>query len=59
MDYKSIVQKIWNTEVEGYKMYRVITKLRTLKKEFRKLNLEHFGDLKQKRDTVWRQLQDV
>lgn len=40
-------------------MYRVVTKLKALKKELRKFNLETFGNLKEKIDAAWKQLQQT
>ncbi|CAI9094609.1 OLC1v1030372C1 [Oldenlandia corymbosa var. corymbosa] len=43
--FKDIVKKIWETEVEGIKMFQVCFKLRLLKGPLRMLNKEQFGDV--------------
>lgn len=42
---KNIVRQAWNTEVQGVKMYKVVCKLKAVKKELIKLNKEGFQDI--------------
>ncbi|XP_050222570.1 uncharacterized protein LOC126672659 [Mercurialis annua] len=44
-DFQEIVMNSWNEQVEGHKMYRVVQKLKRLKKELRKLNMSTFCDI--------------
>ncbi|XP_074277901.1 uncharacterized protein LOC141601513 [Silene latifolia] len=44
-DFYSVVIKCWSTVVQGTPMFRVVTKLKLLKKELRNLNWEQFSDI--------------
>ncbi|XP_074314257.1 uncharacterized protein LOC141649466 [Silene latifolia] len=44
-DFDSIVSRCWKTEVQGAHMFRMVTKLKLLKGELKKLNREKFSDI--------------
>lgn len=46
-DFLAIVKDVWDTEVYGSSMFRVVTKLKALKKPLRALNKSQFGQIRQ------------
>ncbi|XP_074300346.1 uncharacterized protein LOC141631595 [Silene latifolia] len=45
IDFKGIVHRSWEEEVHGTTMFRLVTKLKRLKSELKKLNREQFNDI--------------
>ncbi|XP_074314484.1 uncharacterized protein LOC141649700 [Silene latifolia] len=44
------VQKVWAQRVEGTKMYEVVSKLKALKPELKRINRDHFSDIENNAD---------
>lgn len=43
--FLDMVNKAWQTKIPGIKIYKVVSKMRLLKKDLKKLNREAFADI--------------
>ncbi|XP_048502988.1 uncharacterized protein LOC125498759 [Beta vulgaris subsp. vulgaris] len=57
--FMEVVQREWQVQVEGCAMFKVVTKLKKLKKELKKLNKHKFSDIEQQADIAKKELDSI
>ncbi|KAK7260219.1 hypothetical protein RIF29_26080 [Crotalaria pallida] len=58
-EFKTIVQNVWNNQIEGSMMFQICRKLQLLRAPLRKLNRLHFAQIDRREVEVREQLEMV
>lgn len=58
-NFTGIVSKVWNTQMDGTPMYKVVQKLKALKPELKMLNKQQFSNIEERYHDATRRLQEA